>query len=102
MKHQKRGVRKRSAVSDQDGCKAFISVNFSIDLISFFLSVVVCYCFLLIFVLRLENSVIMPETKTSLKKKNEELKAQIDVLTDELKKPDSAYGSHQYWQSNSG
>ena len=35
---------------------------------------------------RLKNSVIMPETNASLRKKQLELKAQIDVLTDELKK----------------
>ena len=62
------------------------SVNFRIKLRVSFLFVDIFFS-VYIFVVQLQNSVIMPGSNAYIKeKKNEEPKAQIDVLTDENKK----------------
>ena len=66
-------------------CKVLTSVNFPVNLIVSSLSCRCCFvAFLFIFVVLLKNSVIMPKSNASFRKKNEEFKAQIDVLTDEF------------------
>lgn len=45
----------------------------------------------------------MPELNAVLRKKNEELKAQIDILTDELKKLETQFTVHtNHWQPTFG
>ena len=47
--------------------------------------------------------VIMHEVNAVLRKKKEELKAQIDILTDELKKLETQFTVHtNHWQSTFG
>ena len=73
------------------------------DLFSFQINIIISFLFVVVSLLFCWSLccdfVIMPESNALLRKifKNEELKAQIDVLTDELKPEtrDSVPGSHQ-------
>ena len=73
-------------MSDQDGSKVLTSVNFSINLIVslLFVAVLLLSCLLLWCDLRILLSCLSQTRPEG--KKNEELKVQIDVLTDELKR----------------